>query len=123
LNGPVEQAIDDAMGKAATSDRIVLTYGAALALLDEIDQTRSDGEATKPTFLHVMTAGAEQLIRVEAISAVAVRKDGMATVCFAGGGVIQFDPLAWRILFAHIKEHAELEMVPIAPASKLVSQA
>ena len=121
LTGPVEQTIDDAMGKAKTTDRIVLTYGAAQALLDEIDEARS-GQPQKVTLLHVLTAQVEQFIRPEAISCIAVQ-GGVATVAFAGGGVIQFDALAWRILFAHLKDHVELETVPIAPPSKLVSQA
>ena len=114
----VEQAIDDALGTGST-DRILLTREAATALLSEFDAIRENSEPVRPRFLHVMTKDTEQLVRVEAISCVAVQPNGMATVAFAGGGIIQFDAMAWRLLFGHIKQYVDLELVPVAPASKL----
>ena len=122
VQSTIEDALDDIMADAKPDDQVTLSYTAAESLLYEIDSLRS-GPQSKVRLLHVMTAETEQLIRIEAISCVAVQKNGMATIAFAGGGVIQFDALAWRILFAHIKEYADLETIPIAPPSKLVSQA
>jgi hypothetical protein len=120
LQGSIEQAIDDAMGKASPKDQIVLTHAAAAALLDEFDALRDEAPA-KPRFLHVLTDKVEQLVRVEAISCVAVDPTGRATVAFAGGGLLGFDAVDWRLLFSHIKEYVDLEMVPVAPPSKLIS--
>lgn len=121
FQGSIEQAIDNALGKAKASDQIVLTHAAAVALLSEIDELRDSDEPMKPRFLHVMSKDNEQVIRVEMISCAAVDPSGKAAVLFAGGGMVQFDALAWRLLFSHIKQYADIEMVPVAPPSTLGS--
>lgn len=115
----VEEAIDNAIGTSST-DRIILTRDAAEKLLSEIDGLRDDATPVKPRFLHVLSQKTEQLVRVEAISCVAVDANGQATVVFAGGGVVGVDALTWRLLFSHIKQYAEIEMVPVAPGIGVV---